>query len=221
GDGRCGDSEVADVSVHLLRPVTDVGAHGGPEVGVGQPVLQVRLVLGDVTRLLTDPDDEGCSASGMRSVTLVEAAQKLSEVGAGVAGVLPDGRRDLVDDPGVALRHVVASCGHPLTCRRTGLVPARAGARDPPGPGGVVDLRHRVEARSERADAPRSVSPRLRLVRDDRRYRDVVLGAGRPTGRELRSEPEPVSRGVEDSPERAAARLSSTLAMRLRDELPP
>src|SRR5207253_2364369 len=118
GDGSGGDSEVADVSVHLLRPVTDVGAHGGPEVGVGQPVLQVRLVLGDVTRLLTDPHDEGCSAGGMPSVTL-------------------------------------------------------------------------------------------------------LLGAGRPTGRELRSEPEPVSRGVEDSPERAAARLSSTLAMRLRDELPP
>ena len=86
-------------------------------------------------------------------------------------------------------------------------VPGGAVVGDPRAPTVVTDLRDRVEVRAERANPPRLVGPEVRLVRGQRRDRNRVLRARRLVRGELRREPQPVRRGVENEPQRRRAVL--------------
>ena len=114
--------------------------------------------------------------------------------------------RQLVQRPGVAERDVVARRGHALARRD-------AGRRATSCPCSCTQRVHVAKwisaiawkfgpsARIRHAWSRRNV----RLVGDERRDRDVVLGARRRRCGELRREPEPVGRGVEDRAERPAS----------------
>src|SRR5947207_2701512 len=52
---RARDAVVAEIAVQLLRPVADERAHVGPERRVLEPVLQPRLVQGEIARRLAHP----------------------------------------------------------------------------------------------------------------------------------------------------------------------
>src|ERR671918_459064 len=82
--------------------------------------------------------------------------------------------------------HVISGLGHTLARRHAGLVPRAARALHPAGPGGEVDLRHRVEVPPQRPDPPGLVAAEGRLVSHERRDGDVVLRAGRRGRGELR-----------------------------------
>ena len=187
-----------EVAVHLLRPVAHVRGHVRPEVRVGEPALERVLVDGDVARALPEPDHEDGAARGPPAVAVVEPAHELPDVGARVAVAPANGGRELVQHPAVAARDVVARLGHALARRDARRVPRGTRARDPAAPGREVDFGHGVEVGTECADARRLVAPEGRLVGDERRDRDVVVGARRCSGRELRRQPEPVGRGIED-----------------------
>src|SRR6185436_9935038 len=113
----------------------DVRVHVGPEGAVGEPLLGPRLVGRDRCAL-ADPDDED-DAAGRRAFAarVVQPAQQLTKVRAGVAVAPARGGRDLVHRPRVARRDVVARGGQTATGLHTRLVPGGAGARDPLLPG--------------------------------------------------------------------------------------
>src|SRR5437868_8825385 len=90
-----------------------------------------------------------------------------------------NGRGELVHDPAVAHRDVVAGSSHPSPSLDTGRVPAATVVGDPRRPAADVELREGMEIRAERADPPRLVGTEGCLVRRERRNRDVVLPAGR------------------------------------------
>ena len=121
-------------------------------------------------------------------------------------------RGELVQRPAVAERDVVArprpSARGPSRRPRATRCPCSA---TQPRPGREVDLGHGVEVGAECADARRLVAPEGRLVGDERRDRDVVLGARGGRRRELRRQPEPVGRGIEDRAERPALGLPERL----------
>ena len=121
-----------------------------------------------------------------------------------IPDALPHRGRELVQGPGVAGRDVVPGGRHAPPRLDAGLVPGPARARDPRGPAGDVDLRQRVEGWAERPNSPCLIGSKLRLVGCERRHGDVVLRAGRSACREPRGESKPVSRRVEDCPQRLA-----------------
>ena len=207
-DGRRGtrNGVGSEVAVDLLRPVADVGGHVRPEGRVGEPALQRVLVDGEVARPLSEADHEDGSARRPGPVAFVEPAEEFADVRAGVPVAAAHCRRELVQHPAVAARHVVARLGHALPRGHAGRVPGRPGARDPAAPRREVDLGHRMEVRAERSDARRLVTAERRLVRDERWHRHVVVGARRGRRGELRREAEPVGGRVEDAAQRPARR---------------
>src|SRR3954452_2459815 len=127
----------------------------------------------------------------------METAHEVAQVPARVSSALADGRRRLIDGPDVAGGDVESLRGHAPARLDARVVPARAGRADPRAPAVVADLADRVEVRPERADPPRLVRAEVRLVRGERRDRDVVLRALRLVRGELRREAQPVRRRVE------------------------
>ena len=219
---RAGNGVVTDVAVDLLRPVRGHAAEVAPEAGVLVPVLQPRLVEGEIGRRLADSGDEDrASDRRQHAVAVVEAVEESPHVGARVAGALPHRGGELVQRPGVAEADVVAGGRHPPPRLDTGLVPRIAGRGDPGGPAGDADLRECVERRPERADAPGLVGSQLRLVVRERRNGDVVLRAGGRRRCQPGGEAAPVRRRVEDGAERPALSRAQRPHVRPAHELGP
>ena len=221
GDRNAGDRVAPHVAVHLLRPVGHVRGHVRPERRIGEPVLNRVLVDGDVAGALAEADDQHRALRRSRAVTLVQAADELADVRARVPVPAADRRRELVQRPGVPERDVVARGGHVRTRGDARRMPGVAGGCHPARPGREVHLRHRVKAGAERPDTPRLVRTERGLVRDERRDRDVVLGARRSALGELRRQPEPVRGGVEDRPQRPACGRRSPDGRRARAQPAP
>ena len=191
------DAPAARVAVDLLRPEADRPLHVEPERRVAEPRLHRRLVGGGVVRPVHDADDED-RALRRTTVAFIEAADERARIIPGLAEPAPDTRRELVDGPRVSLPDVVPGCTHAAPGLDAGVEPRAARRTDPLLPGRPVDLSHRVEARPQRPDAPRLVRAGHRLVRDERRNGDVVVGARRGVLRKLRRQTKPVTGGVED-----------------------
>src|SRR5512135_91237 len=103
---------------------------------------------------------------------------------------------DLVERP------ALVAAGAPLLLERARGVRERGLRRlllPPRVPTGEVELGDRVEPWAERADQLVLEASRRRLVRRERRDRDVVVGARRLLGEQLLPEPHPVARHVEEN----------------------
>ena len=202
---HAGNGVGTDVAVELLRPVAGVAAQVVPERRVLVPVLEPRLVDGEISGRLADSGDEHRAArGGQHAVSIVEAVQEGAHVHARAANALTHRRRQLVQRPAVAGSNVVARSRHAPPRLDPGRVPGVARGRDPGAPARHVDLCQSVEGGPQRADSPRLIGTRLRLVGRQRRHGDVVLHTGRCVRCELRGEAKPVGRRVEDGTQQLA-----------------
>ena len=150
------------------------------------------------------PTDEDGAARRPRAVALVQAAQELTDVLPRVAVAAADGGRELVHHPRVA-----GATSKPASAMRW-----RASRRPRTTTRPVLATQRLQVVKWISASAwkfgpsarmrRRLLAPELRLVGDDRRNGDVVLGARRGRGSELRRQPQPVRRRIEDRTQRPA-----------------